>query len=123
MKTTSTLIFQFTLTLISAVGCENVWSQTAAPSQPTADAGLEEIVVTAQRRPDTLQRTPLAIDALSAQDLIHQDINDARDLGGSVPALHVSTLGIYNNVYINGVGGGVSNAYGSPAVSLSIGGG
>jgi iron complex outermembrane receptor protein len=75
-----------------------------------------------QRRPDTLQRTPLAIDALSAQDLIHQDINDARDLGVSVPALHVSTLGIYNNVYINGVGGGVSNAYGSPAVSYSIGG-
>jgi len=97
-------------------------AQTTATQAAPADSGLEEIVVTAQRRPDTMQHTPLAIEALGATDLTHQGINDVRDLAASVPSLHIAELGIYSNVYINGVGGGVSNPYGSPAVSYSIDG-
>jgi iron complex outermembrane receptor protein len=101
------------------VGVEPAAAQDAAQ---TSDVGLQEIVVTAQRREDTLQRTPLAIEALSASDLALQGITDVRDLAASVPSLHIAELGLFSNVYINGVGGGVSNLYGSPAVSYSIDG-
>jgi iron complex outermembrane recepter protein len=112
---------QILICLLLAAGYESAWSQTPAPAA-TTEVGLEEITVTAQRRPDTIQRTPLAISALDPSDLTHQGINDARDLGASVPSVHIASLGVFNNVYINGVGGGVSNAYGSPAVSFSIDG-
>lgn len=106
------------LIAVAASASEGSFAQTMSAE----DGGLQEIVVTAQRRIDTVQKTPLAISALDPSDMVHQGVNDARDLAVAVPALHVASLGIYNNVYINGVGGGVSNAFGSPAVSFSIDG-
>jgi iron complex outermembrane receptor protein len=108
--------------LLIGVAAASASGQNVVPSTDSADSGLEEIVVTAQRREDTLQRTPLAIEALSAADLTLQGITDVRDLAASVPSLHIAELGLFSNVYINGVGGGVSNLYGSPAVSYSIDG-
>ncbi len=107
------------------IGCVLVaWMTAVAADEapPASESGLQEVVVTAQRRPDTIQRSPLAIEALDPSDLVHQGIGDARDLAASVPSLHVATLGVFNNIYINGVGGGVSNAYGSSAVAFSIDG-
>jgi iron complex outermembrane recepter protein len=117
--------------LVLFAGSDFAAAQNIGPTSPgptagsSADAsgGLEEIVVTAQRRTDTIQRTPLAIQALDATALQELgNVSDARDLAVAVPAVHVASLGIYSNVYINGVGGGVSNPYGSPAVSYSIDG-
>ena len=97
----------------------------AAPPARTDDqnpGGLTDIVVTAERRSSSVQRTGLAIDALDASSLIASGVKDARDLALAVPSVHIASLGLYTNVYIHGVGGGVSNAYGSPAVAYSIDG-
>jgi iron complex outermembrane recepter protein len=52
-------------------------AQAAAPAVAAADAGLAEIVVTAQRRIENVQNVPIAVTALSAETL---DRNDVRDL-------------------------------------------
>jgi outer membrane receptor protein involved in Fe transport len=68
-------------------------------TQAGAQAGaLEEIVVTATRRETSVQDTPLAITALSADALEVQNIENAQDLTAAVP-----------NVLIYGTGGGVTN--------------
>ncbi|MBK8991432.1 MAG: hypothetical protein IPM40_06910 [Gammaproteobacteria bacterium] len=51
----------------------------AAPVATAAEAGLEEVVVTAQRREENLQETPLSITALGADALT--DIR-ATDIAG-----------------------------------------
>ena len=85
--------------------------------------GLEEVTVTAERRTDTIQKTAIAIAAMDANALRTMgNVDDARGLAAAVPSIHVATLGIYSNVYVHGVGGGISNAYGSPAVSFSMDG-
>jgi iron complex outermembrane receptor protein len=97
----------------------------AAPPAADTDAsvGLEEVTVTAQRRTDTVQKTAMAIQAMDASALQTMgNIDDARDLAVAVPSIHVASLGIYSNLYVHGVGGGISNAYGSPAVSYSMDG-
>ncbi len=50
-----------------------------------ADTALEEIVVTAQRRVERLQDVPLAITALSADDLADRGVRQAADIAASVP--------------------------------------
>jgi iron complex outermembrane recepter protein len=54
--------------------------------------GLEEIVVTAQRRETDLQTTPIAISAYSGQALTEAKIFSASDLANSVPALSLTAL-------------------------------
>jgi iron complex outermembrane receptor protein len=48
-------------------------------------AGLEEIVVTAQKREQLLQDVPLAISAISADKIEKLGIKDSRDLSGLAP--------------------------------------
>jgi iron complex outermembrane receptor protein len=57
------------------------------PAQPSASAGLEEIVVTARRREERVQTVPVAITAFSQADLEQQHITQISDLMRSVPSL------------------------------------
>src|SRR5581483_2538818 len=43
-------------------------------SAPAADAALSEVVVTAQRRSETLLSVPIAVSALSGDELVRQGI-------------------------------------------------
>ena len=51
---------------------------------------LEEVVVTAQKREESLQEAPLAITAFSAKQLELQGVNDLTDLRGSAPSLSIA---------------------------------
>lgn len=57
------------------------------------NAGLEEIVVTAEKRESTVQATPIAMTALSASDLTEQNITSIQDLVGAVPGISLRTAG------------------------------
>lgn len=53
-------------------------------------SSLEEIIVTAQKREETLQDVPIAISAISADSLAKQGIDNLNDFqGGQVPSLKV----------------------------------
>ena len=47
--------------------------------------GLDEIIVTARFREEALQETPLAITAISADDLEARSVANVQDLGRTVP--------------------------------------
>src|SRR4051812_14808042 len=67
-------------------------------STPAAapDAGvLQEIVVTAQRKSENLQRAPIAITAVSGEQLRDAGVVSATDLTVLVPALQVPAAGVY----------------------------
>jgi iron complex outermembrane receptor protein len=80
-----------------ALASDSQSSPPQAPAASTAEAppvsgGVDEIVVTAQRRSENLQRTPLAITALSASALTQRNIQTTQDLMQTTPSLQVSTL-------------------------------
>ena len=58
------------------------FAQAAAEAEST---GLDEIIVTAQKRGENLQQTPLAISAISAAQLDLQQVSEAKDLGALAP--------------------------------------
>lgn len=60
----------------------------AAGAASTA-ADLDEVVVTARYRAENLQSTPLAISALSADDLEARNVTNVSDLGATVPNVFI----------------------------------
>lgn len=67
---------------------------TPAAGQETS---LEEVVVTARRRQESQQNVPVAITAMSSDDLRDQHIEDGQDLQGRIPSLVVGSAGQTRN--------------------------
>lgn len=81
------------------------------PSQAsTADQSdrLEDIVVTAQRRSENLQNVPIAITAVTTQQLTQSNVSGVLDLKIAVPALNSTSTAGYLTSSLRGVG---SNAF------------
>ena len=55
------------------------------------DAGLDEIVVTAERRSGNLQDTPVAVTAISSEDLQARGVQSVRGLESLVPSLSIGS--------------------------------
>ncbi len=66
-------------------------SIASAQTPPAAGGALEEVTVTARRREESLQVVPIAVTAVSGEEIIKRGIRDAYDLQHSVPALSMAT--------------------------------
>jgi iron complex outermembrane recepter protein len=84
--------------------------------------GLEEIVVTAQRRSENLQRSALAVTAVSPDLLTRESVTKAADLTSVVPALQASNQAGYTAFYIRGIGSAAYNAYSEAADAFNFNG-
>ncbi len=60
-------------------------------SARASEGGLNEIIVTAQKRAQNLQDVPAAISAFSADDLAQRGVSQTSDLMGSLPNLQVTS--------------------------------
>jgi len=99
-------------------------AQTSPASEPESQAeGLDSIVVTARRREESLQDTPVAVTALSADALERQQIVSTTDLDKVAPNIQFHSYGTLtgNNsaaqVFIRGIG----QTDATPAVDPGVG--
>ena len=72
---------------------------------------LEEVVVTAQLRSESLQDVPVSVSALSGSKLTDAGIARIEDLQAYVPNLSMSETGIGTNIYIRGIGSGINQGF------------
>jgi iron complex outermembrane receptor protein len=95
----------------------------AVPAAAPEDAGqLDEIVVTALRRTTNLQRTPISISVLSAEDLRDRHIQSLGDLSdGSIPGLRVTTFEARQSALTIGIRGIVPLDANQPAREQGVG--
>src|SRR3984957_12959031 len=77
-----------------------------------AAAGLQEVVVTAQRRDENVSRVPISISAFSQADLDSRDIESLGDIASVTPGVDFRPVGYSNWFTIRGIsqnaGGGVA---------------
>ena len=90
-----------------------------ATSTPSYSQGLEEIVVTAQRRETALQTTPIAISAYGGEALAEAKVFSANDLAAAVPAFSL-TAGTPLDVELN-IRGITNTRLDSPSADPSVG--
>ncbi|MCE7795405.1 TonB-dependent receptor [Sphingobium sufflavum] len=67
------------------------FAQEAPQAEAQADAGKQDIVVTAQRRSQSLLDVPLAISAIGGDTLANKGISNSASLATAVPNLQVSS--------------------------------
>lgn len=85
--------------------------------------GLGEIVVTAQRREENLQKAAVAITAVDSEALTRASVTDVTAITRVAPSLQIGTLGAgQSQFYLRGVGNFTSNSNSESAVTLNIDG-
>jgi iron complex outermembrane receptor protein len=79
-------------------------TQTAGNAPTT---GLEEVVVTAQKRPERLQDVPIAITSVSAAALTTENVHSLQDLTARIPSFVATASAGYGGapLSIRGIGG------------------
>ncbi len=89
-----------------------------------AQAQIDEIIVTATKRTQTLQETPVTVSVTTADVLDKAQILDIQDLQSVVPSLRVGQLQSSSNTNfrIRGFGNGANNAGIEPSVGVFIDG-
>lgn len=92
-------------------------AQSASPEEGDAKtAGLDEIIVTAQKRSENLQKVPITVTALEGDSLVSLGATSTRDLASVVPGL-VLTQSITNATpFLRGVG----QTSGAPGLEPSV---
>src|SRR5579863_9877305 len=79
--------------------CASAWAGPAGAdsvgpgTQPQPEQELQEIVVTAEKRESTVQKTPISITAISGADLQAQGLSDMASVAQQVPGISFKTSG------------------------------
>ncbi len=93
------------------------FAQTST-AEPGGIVGLEEVTVTAQRRVENIQKVPVAVQALQADDLIARGAVNMMELQRVSPSLTVQQTGCCTSPFIRGVGS--VNAGGGQFSSVAV---
>ena len=83
---------------------------TCAPSITTAQQ-LEEVIVTAQKRAESLQDVPISVSAIQGEKLQDAGIANMAALADYVPNLHIANASVNTNIYMRGVGSGNNRGF------------
>ncbi|MBN7796519.1 TonB-dependent receptor [Parahaliea mediterranea] len=100
-------------------------SVLAAPLLATAQPMLEEVVVTAQKREESLQDTPISLAALGSDELETRGIEDLTDLRSVVPNLQLTphpNSAATARIYVRGIGNSDDQITQDPSVAVYMDG-
>jgi len=91
-----------------ACGGATVWADEQQPAQPTEQAAspgaLQEVVVTATRREQSLSKVPISVSALTQEGLDDRGIKDFSEVARFTPGVNFDSSGT-NNISIRGISG------------------
>lgn len=109
---------------LSAALATPAFAQVNAPADNGADdQGLEDIVVTAQRRSENVQRTALSITAVTGEDMASRGVSQTEDLSRLTAGLQVQPSGgPYTTFAVRGVSQLGGNAFADPTVAVNLNG-
>jgi iron complex outermembrane receptor protein len=87
------------------------------------DGGIQDIVVTAQRRAENLQRAAIPVSAVTGDALVSAGVSDVTGLSRLVPSLVVQpVVGASVNFYLRGVGSFAANAFQENPIAFNYNG-
>jgi outer membrane receptor protein involved in Fe transport len=87
-----------------------VWAQDAV-SDGQGQAGLEEIVVTAQKRAEGLSDVPISISAVSGETIEAYGQTNLEAVSSSIPNLKITQTAIANRIAIRGIASGDNKGF------------
>lgn len=97
------------------------------PGQESASQGawvVEEVIVTAQKRAESMQRIPVAVTALDAEALAARNVANMQDIAGFAPNVRIARSGNSSGgpIFIRGVGQNDGLVSADPGVGVYLDG-
>jgi len=100
----------------------NIYAQQSGADDPESRT-LEEVIITAQKREQTLQEVPVTVSAFSGDFVEDAGVRDIRDIAGLTPNLSIKSRGeTESTVFIRGIGSLAPGIGADPAVGIFIDG-
>ncbi len=93
-----------------------------AAAQGGAPDALEEVVVTAEKRAESIQEIPIAITAISGEALQALNRDDVAAIATQTPSLAYSEAGGESQIYIRGVGSNLFSVGADPSIAINLDG-
>lgn len=118
IKTDSHNILAAAALLCGGLGCFSAGA--SAQESANAEPQLEEVIVTAERRAVDIQKTPVSVSALSADQLNNSTIQDTIDLQYRVTGFVFKTNTVLGQPYIRGVGSDIISAGADASVATFV---
>jgi iron complex outermembrane recepter protein len=109
--------------LAIALSANPSFAQDSADETAEEQSGIQEIIVTAQRRDEGQQDVPIAISAFSSEQLESQGVSNTFQLGQYVPnlvAINNTGLGSANGYFLRGLGNTETIATFDPPVGTYV---
>ncbi|BFM17933.1 TonB-dependent receptor [Maricurvus nonylphenolicus] len=72
---------------------------------------LEEVVVTAQKRAESLQDVPISVSAVNGEKMAEAGVENLQDLSAYVPNLRIVDGGMVPQMFIRGIGSGTNQGF------------
>lgn len=73
---------------------------TVLASPPSGDDQLEQIIVTAEKRPELLQDVPMQVDVITPKDMAARQIKMTQDIVNTIPNFVIERTDVYTNSVI-----------------------
>ena len=110
--------------LAMAAAAHGQASSSVATATTASSTQIVEVVVTARRRAESLQKVPIAVSVISGADVSTKNLNDLQDITSQVPSLdfRVGASNKDRTVFIRGVGTITTSPGVEPSVSTVIDG-
>ncbi len=103
----------------AAAAAAGVETSTAAGHESEM---IDEIIVTAQRREETLQKSSVSVQVVTGAALERAGVTQATDLNRIAPGVQIGTGGNATQIYIRGIGDFAVSALSNPAVAFNVDG-
>ena len=82
-----------------------------AYAAPSVSAELEEIIVTAQKREESLLDAALSVRAIDGESIREDDLSSLEELSSHVPGLNINAGASQPNLFVRGVGSGLNAGF------------
>ena len=106
------------LPALAAALCLGVSAEESAGGDDTARPAIEEIIVSAQKRDESIQEVPIAISAFTGEGLRDSLIKDSQELVKAVPGVSGAISNNYMFITVRGINAGTYSAGSEPALGL-----
>ena len=116
------------VTMAALLGSTSAYAQTVPAPQPEAPVAVQDesepgdIIVTAQKREQSLQSVSAAVSAIGADRLATNQINSLQDLQTIIPSVNFGSDFNQAKIFIRGVGANTSTTGSSTGVALHVDG-
>jgi len=123
---------RLTILAASIGSIANAWSQEVPPeaAQAAASGGaasastgqVQEVIVTAQKRKQSAQKTPIAIAVVSGEEIAGKAQNTLDAVLRNVPGVEIQGIAQGSQIFVRGVGSSIDPTFADPAVALMVDG-